>query len=101
MKFLTLVFITLLSIQSFGFEVICACEEPCKQVVFDIEESDLGTQMTVDTVTSQIRGAAVVRESKVKDQTVYKLGQIILIKEGNSFRMLGTNRVCSLLVLPR
>ena len=93
MKFLA--FILLLPVQSFGLEVICTCDEPCKQVVFNIEEP----LMTVDTETDQIRGAALVITSKVKDQTVYKLGSMVLIKEGKSFRMLGTNRLCSRLVL--
>lgn len=101
MKSLTLVFTMLLSVPSFGFEVICTCDEPCKQVVFDIDESDSATLMAVDTETNQTQGPAVVSVSKLKDQTVYKLGRIVLVKEGNDFRMLGSERVCSKLVLPR
>jgi len=99
----SLIFISLffLSVQSFAFEVICTCAEPCTQVVFEVEESDLGTIMTVDTISSQTQGPATVSVSKVKDQTFYKLGNFSLLKIDGEFKMLGSDRVCSMVVLPR
>jgi len=101
MKSLIVVFIGLLSFSANAFEVICSCEEPCKQVVFEVSESEAGDSIAIDTETSLIEGVPTVISSKVKEQVVYKLGHIALIREGNNFRMLGSKRVCGLLVEPR
>ena len=89
----------LIQVQASAFEVICSCKKPCKQVVFKVFESEAGGPlMSVNTETGQIEGYPTVFENKTKEQIIYTLGDFVLIREGNNFKMSGSSRICGLLV---
>ena len=99
MKFITLILVGLFSFQTNAFDVICTCEDPCKQVVYSIDANESGpTFMTVETEKSTLSGYAVVSEDKVEDRVVYRLGSRVLVQDQNQFNTVNDDRVCSVLV---
>lgn len=96
----TLAFIILtLSFSAQAIDITCACieaETACKDVSFTITNQDPGTYLRAEfnDGLKTVEGFARVTRNINRVETVYSLGSHTLIKQGDLFSMLGSDRRC-------
>lgn len=106
MKFLTTAIVLIFSTISFSaqaLEINCTCiegeknkETDCKDIRFELTNQNPGTYLRTELNDGLkvIEGFATVTRNINKVETIYTLRNHTLIKQGDLFSMVGTDRRC-------